>query len=38
MAALRPVAMSHAGSAWFTGSREPTGPVADAMPDDAFTV
>ena len=38
MAALRPVAMSHAGSAWFTGSSEPTGPVAAAMPDDAFTV
>ena len=35
---LRPVAMSHAGSAWFTGSNDPTGPVACAIPDDAFTV
>ena len=34
----RPVAMSHAGSAWFTGNDEPTGPVAGAMPDAAFTV
>ena len=36
--ALRPVAMSHAGSALFTGNSEPTGPVASAMPDAAFTV
>ena len=36
--ALSPVAMSHAGSAWFTGNDEPTGPVAMAMPDAAFTV
>ena len=36
--AFRPVAMSHAGSAWFTGDDEPTGPVASAMPDAAFTV
>ena len=38
IAALRPVAMSHAGSAWFTGSSEPTGPVAVAIPDAALTV
>ena len=38
IAALRPVAMSHAGSAWLTGNSEPTGPVARAMPDDALTV
>ena len=36
--ALSPVAMSHAGSALFTGNSEPTGPVALAMPDAAFTV
>jgi hypothetical protein len=38
MTALSPVAMSHAGSALFTGNSEPTGPVALAMPDAAFTV
>ena len=36
--ALSPVAMSHAGSALFTGNSEPTGPVAVAMPEAALTV
>ena len=36
--AFRPVAMSHAGSALFTGNNEPTGPVAVAIPDAALTV
>ena len=38
MTALSPVAMSQAGSALLTGKSEPTGPVALAMPDAAFTV